>query len=111
MNEFALIVGMLLVTFIPRYGVMALLGRVELPGPVFRALRFVPPAVLSAIILPAVLLNGEQGSLNLALTNSYLVAGIVAGVVAWRSKNVLLTIVLGMAFLWAWRWLLLQLGA
>lgn len=110
MNEFILITGMMLVTFIPRYGVMALLGRIEMPGRVFRALRFVPPAVLSAIILPAVLLNSEDGRLDIALTNSFLIAGIVAGLVAWRSKNLLLTIVVGMAALWVWRWLLMSAG-
>lgn len=110
MNEFALLAGMMLVTFTPRYGVMALLGRVDMPKPVFRALRFVPPAVLSAIILPAVLLNGETGQPDIALSNSFLAAGIVAGLVAWRSKNLLLTIVVGMAALWVWRWLLMSAG-
>jgi branched-subunit amino acid transport protein len=110
MNEWVLIAGMMLVTFVPRYGVMALLGRVEMPEPVFRALRFVPPAVRSAIILPAVLLNSETGGLDMALTNSFLVAGVVAGLVAWRSKNLLLTIVVGMAALWLWRWLLMSAG-
>ncbi|MBZ0278304.1 MAG: AzlD domain-containing protein [Anaerolineae bacterium] len=109
MNEAALILGMMLVTFLPRYGVMALLGRVEMPEPLFRALRFVPPAVLSAIILPAMLLKSD-GSLYLSLSNSFLVAGIVAGLVAWRSKNLLLTIVVGMIALWVWRWILMQVG-
>jgi branched-subunit amino acid transport protein len=101
MNEVVLIVGMTLVTFLPRYGVMALLGKVELPKPVFNALRFVPPAVLSAIILPEMLL--KDGQPYLAPQNSYLAAGLIAGLVAWRSKNLLLTIIIGMAALWVWR--------
>ena len=94
-NEWLIILGMMTVTVLPRYGVLALLGRVELPKPVFRALKFVPPAVLSAIILPALLLKDDK--LYIALDNSYLVAGIFSGVVAWRTRNLLLTIVLGMA--------------
>jgi len=94
-NEWLIILGMTLVTFIPRYGVLALLGRVEMPKPIFRALKFVPPAVLSAIILPGLVLR--DGQVSLALDNSYLVAGIFAALVAWRTRNLLLTIVLGMA--------------
>src|SRR5512143_1106120 len=100
-NEILMIVGMTLVTVIPRYGVLALLGRVELPKPVFRALKFVPPAVLSAIILPAVLLKDDK--IYIALDNSYLVAGIFSGVVAWKTRNLLLTIVLGMAAMLIYR--------
>jgi branched chain amino acid efflux pump len=100
-NEFLLIVGMALVTFLPRYGVLALLGRLEMPRPLFRALKFVPPAVLSAIIFPAMLLKDDQ--LYLSPHNSFLVAGIVSGIVAWRTRNLLLTIIIGMAALWGWR--------
>jgi branched-subunit amino acid transport protein len=100
-NEWLIILGMMVVTVLPRYGVLALLGRVELPKPVFRALKFVPPAVLSAIIFPALLLKGDQ--LYIALDNSYLVAGIFSGVVAWRTRNLLLTIVLGMAAMLIYR--------
>lgn len=103
MNEWLMIVGMALVTFTPRYGVMALLGRVDMPKPLFNALRFVPPAVLSAIILPEMVLSKTDSSLYLTPQNTYLVAGIVAALVAWRTKNLLLTIVIGMAALFVWR--------
>ncbi len=101
MNELLVILGMMLVTFLPRYGVLALVGRIEMPEPIFRALRFVPPAVLSAIILPALLL--KDGQFYISLDNSYLVAGIFSGLVAWRTRNLLLTIVLGMAGLLVYR--------
>jgi branched-subunit amino acid transport protein len=100
-NEWLIILGMMIVTVLPRYGVLALLGRVELPKPVFGALKFVPPAVLSAIILPALLLKEDK--LYITLDNSYLVAGVFSGVVAWRTRNLLLTIVLGMAAMLIYR--------
>lgn len=101
MNEVLLIAGMTAVTFLPRYGVLALLGRLEMPKPVFRALRYVPVTVLSAIIFPDLLL--KDNNLNLNLNNSFLAAGIVAALVSWRTKNMLLTIVVGMVTLWVWR--------
>lgn len=103
-KEVLLIAGMVLVTFSTRYPVLSVLSKVSLPDPVFRALRYVPPAVLTAIIMPTVLL--PEGELYLDYTNAPLVASLIAAVIAWRSKNLLLTIVLGMLALWGWRWLL-----
>ncbi len=109
MNEALLVAGMALVTFAIRYPVLALLGKIPLPEPVFRALRYVPAAVLTAIIIPAVVI-GQDSHLDLRLTNAYLVAGLVSALVAWRTRSLLLTIILGMLALWGWRWLLTLLG-
>ena len=125
MNEVLLIGGMALVTFAVRYPVLALVGKIPLPKPVFRALRFVPPAVLTAIVLPALLLSSQtrldvrlinlnnvvtglialspQNQLDLRLTNTHLVAGLIAVLIAWRTRNLLLTIILGMLALWVWQ--------
>jgi branched-subunit amino acid transport protein len=102
MSEWIMIIGMALVTFAVRYPVVALVGKIPLPDRVFRALRYVPPAVLTAIILPAIVMpNGETA--DLSPSNSYFVAGIASVIIAWRTKNLLLTIVLGMAFFLLWR--------
>jgi branched-subunit amino acid transport protein len=101
MNEFLMILGMALVTFAVRYPVLVLVTKIPLPDRVFRALRYVPPAVLAAIIVPSVLM--PDGSIDVSPTNSYLVAGIISALIAWRSKNLLLTIVLGMTAFLAWR--------
>jgi branched-subunit amino acid transport protein len=99
MNEFLLVFGMMAVTFGVRYPVLALVGRLSLPGIVQRALRYVRPAVLSAIIAPAVFFpDGER--LALGLDNPRILASIIAVLVAWRMKNLLMTIVVGMVALW-----------
>lgn len=103
MNEFLLITGMALVTLAVRYPVLVLIGKIPMPDSVFRALRYVPPAVLAAIIAPGVL--APNGDIQITPENNALVASIVSIVVAWRTKNLLLTIVIGMAALLLWRWL------
>jgi branched-subunit amino acid transport protein len=103
-NEILIIAGMALVTLAVRYPLLVLLGRIPRPEPIFRALKYVPPAVLTAIIVPAVLYKDER--LVISPTNDYLVAGIISVVVAWRSKNLLLTIIIGMAVFLGWRWAL-----
>ena len=101
MDEFLLILGMMLVTFGARYPVLALVGRIRLPERVLRALRYVPPAVLTAITIPAMLM--PEGEIFLSHTNAYLVAGTATALVSWRTKNLLLTIVVGMGVFLAWR--------
>jgi len=93
------ILGMTVVTFLPRLSVIALLRREALPPALARALRFVPPAALSAIIFPALVM--PDGTPDLSPGNARLLAGLVAVVVAWWSRNTLLTIAVGMLLLWA----------
>jgi branched-subunit amino acid transport protein len=85
------------VTFATRLSFIALLERITVPVWFQRALRFVPAAVLSAIIVPET--ASRNGALNLSLHNPQILAACVAVVVAWRTKNVLLTILAGMAAL------------
>lgn len=92
------ICGMGLITYLLRLSPILLLERVVIGDQALRALRFVPPAVLSAIIFPELLLPG--GHLDVSLGNERLLAGLLAAVVAWYSKNVLWTIAIGMAALW-----------
>ncbi len=86
-----------LLTFGMRYSFIYLLGKFELPETLRRALRFVPPAVLSAIVLPELVVR--SGQIDVSLTNFRLLAGVAAVLVAWKTKNTLLTIVAGMVVL------------
>ena len=89
----AMILGGLL-TFGMRFSFIYLFGRFEVPETMRRALRFVPPAVLSAIVFPELLIR--SGSLDLSLENTRLLAGIAAILIALITKNTLLTILAGM---------------
>ncbi len=90
-------------TFGMRISFIYLFGRFEIPAVVQRALRFVPPAVLSAIVAPALFM--PENTLDVSASNCHLLAGIVAILVAWRMKNTLLTIVAGMITLLVSMWL------
>ena len=98
MTLWLIIIGMGIVTYAIRLSLIVLLGRVEVPPLVQQALRFVPPAVLSAIVFPELLQPG--GTLDISFGNARLFAGVLAALVAWRTKNMLLTIGVGMAALW-----------
>ena len=92
------ILGAGAVTFALRLSFVLLLGRVEIPSFLERALRYVPAAVLTAVVIP--LLLYAEGSLDLSLGNWRLVAGVVAALICWRTRSVPLTLIGGMATLW-----------
>lgn len=71
----------------------------EVPPWVDRTLRFIPAAVITAIIAPRLLL--VDGSLAVGPGNERLLAGAVAVVVAWYTEDLFATIVAGMCALWA----------
>ncbi len=96
-----IIVGVL--TYATRLSFILFFSRMDVPTLLQRAFRFVPIAVLSAIIFPALFL--PQGTLAFSISNTRLLAGVLALVVAWRTKNVLLTLVIGMGALYLLQWL------
>ena len=100
-NEIILVAGMAAVTFLIRWPPLALVSRIALPQPVVDALKFIPPAVLAAIVVPAMLT--PNGTLDVHPGNAYLVAGAASGLLAWRTRNLLATILFGMIFFLIWR--------
>ncbi len=104
-DEIYLIAGMALVTFGIRYIMFPISGRVRFPELFERGLRYVPPVVLTAIIFPSVLMpDGE--TLDVRLTNPYLVGALAACMVGGLFKNLLLTIVVSMMVFLGYQWLL-----
>jgi branched-subunit amino acid transport protein len=88
-----------------RFSFVWLLGRYEVPVTMRRALHYVPPAVLSAIVFPELFLS--ENHLDLSLGNTRLLAGLVAILVAAWTKNSLLTIVAGFVSLLVFETLIL----
>lgn len=84
-------------TWMIRLSFVALFGRVDtIPPTVMRILALIPAAVLAAIVAPA--LTHSSGSLDLGTDRFF--AGVMAALVARRTKNVLATIGVGMGALW-----------
>lgn len=67
----------------------------DVPVGVQRLLRQIPPAALAAIVLPALI--RPEGQLD--LTQPRFIAGAAAAFVAWRTRNIALTLLVGMAVL------------
>lgn len=85
---------MALVTYLPRLIPAWLLRDKKLPNFLISWLNYVPVAVLAALLLPTLLIEGE--SINLSASNLYLWAAIPAALVAWKRKSLFGTVVIGM---------------
>ena len=93
-----------IITYLLRLSFILLMDKWQLPNLLQRGLRYVPPAVLSAIIFPELIYR--NGMVDFSLHNLRLIAGLVAILVAWRRKNLVLAIAVGMGVLLALQWLL-----
>ncbi len=83
-----------LLTYLTRLSFIWLFERWSVPILLQRALRFVPPSVLSVIIFQGLFI--QDNNLALGVGNTRLLAGIIAILVAWRTRSALLTIAVGM---------------
>ena len=89
-----------------RLSFIHLFGRIdEVPPRLHRPLRYVPPAVLAALVVPDLITI--RPTVAATLVDERLIAGIVAAVVAWRTESVFATIAVGMVTLWLFRFVVL----
>lgn len=98
MNSFWLtMIAVGILTFGIRLSFIVILDRWQPPDIIQRSLRFVPVAVLTAIIVPELVM--PEGRVDISIGNLRLLAGIVAILVAWKTKNIVWTIIAGMGVL------------
>lgn len=83
-------------------------GRVSHPVWLERLLKHVPVAALTALVVPGALYTHQGAAYVFAPART--VAALVALFVAWRTRNVVATLAVGMGVLWAVQWLLNGLG-
>ena len=95
------IIGMGLVTYIPRLLPAWFLRGRTLPPFLEAWLKYVPVAVLAALLLPSLLVDG--GHFNLTWNNLYLWAALPAGLTAWKTRSMFATVLVGMAIVAAAR--------
>jgi branched-subunit amino acid transport protein len=99
----AAILGMALVTFLPRFLPMALLSRWTIPPEIRKGLEYIPASVLSALVFPILFFDGA-GSFGVQLR--FLLSALPVFVLAWKVKSLWGSVILGMGFYWGLGFLL-----
>lgn len=107
MTYWWLILGMAAITFLMRYSLFAW-PNLRFPPLVRQGLHYVPTAVLTAIVVPGMLLP-DGTHWQWSLDNAYLLAGIVSIGIAAFSRNLLATIGGGLLVFFLLRWAMGQM--
>jgi branched-subunit amino acid transport protein len=107
MENWLLIAGMLAITFATRYSLFAF-PDLRFPTLVRQGLHYVPTAVLTAIVVPGMLLPDGQ-HWQLGLDNAYFWAGLAAIAIAALTRHLLATIGGGFLLFFLLRWAMGQL--
>ncbi|MDF1555061.1 MAG: AzlD domain-containing protein [Deferrisomatales bacterium] len=88
-------------TFLLRLSFFALFGNRGVPATLERPLKYIPPAVLAALVVPALVMH--QGAARISWHNPRLLAGLVAALATWKTGSVLWTLGAGMVGFWVFR--------
>ena len=96
------ILGMAVVTYIPRLLPVLFLSSRSLPPVIAKWLSFVPSAVLAAMLLPSIVL--QDGEINLGRNNIFFWAAIPTILLAWKTRNLFATVTFGMVLVAVYRY-------
>ena len=90
--------GMTAVTFLSRALLTVSVARIQISPFLERFLAVIPFAVLTALVTPYLLATGNSGGGggNVQIMNPYLLAGIPTLLISYRTRNLLLSVAMGM---------------
>ena len=89
--------------YLSRLSFIAAFGRRSMPAWLARSLKFLPAAMLTALVLPMIVSVPTAGAT--AWTNPRVLAAVAATVVAFHTRSTLKTLAAGMLALWFLQWL------
>ncbi len=91
---FITILGMGVVTFLPRLLPILVLSSKKLPPLVVAWLRLIPAAVLAAMLLPSLVIS--ENELDFSISNLFLWAAIPTFFAAWKTRSLFGSVIVGM---------------
>nr|UWI49792.1 AzlD domain-containing protein [Clostridioides difficile] len=94
-NNYIIIVilGMAIVTYIPRILPMIIFSKNDMPESIKDIMKFIPIAILSSLIAKDIFFNGDN--LYLSFTNPKIISGIIVILVACKFKSIAVSIAVG----------------
>lgn len=85
-------------TFLIRASVIYMAGRISISDRLKEIFTFIPSAILPALVAPMVFFS--KGEVSALLYKERVVALLIAVFIAYKSKNILVTIIVGLAVLY-----------
>ena len=99
----AVIFAVGLLNYLSRLSFIAVFARRGMPPILGRALKYVPAAMLTALILPMIV--ADPSAAPAMAFNPKVAAAVIAGAVAFFTRSTLWTLGTGMAALWLLKWM------
>jgi branched-subunit amino acid transport protein len=96
MTMWAVVITAGVATFAMRFVFIGLFGKISVPPTLERGLRYIAPAVLAALTLPAVMSPGT----TFDPWNVFVPAAIIGGFAAWATRSIGVAILVGLPALW-----------
>lgn len=96
LNQFILIAGMALVTFIPRFFPMVLLTKREISPAFSRWMTYIPVSIFAALVASDIFFWEESFQLN-PVENIKLLPSVIVFIVAYKTKSLLWSMLVGIA--------------
>lgn len=87
------IIGMAIVTYIPRVLPMLIFSKKEMPEDLKEIMKFIPVAILSSLVAKDIFFNGDN--LELYLTNPKIIASLIVLLIAYKFKSIGISIATG----------------
>jgi branched-subunit amino acid transport protein len=89
------IIVLAIATYALRSSFIGIFSYYEIPDQFEDDLKLIPPAVLAALTMPSLVYR--EGAYHLSLTDPFLLAGLVAGIVAWKTESFIGTLTIGIS--------------
>lgn len=96
---YIVIIGMAAVTYFSRELPFVVLKGKKLKPAIVEWLGYIPTAVLAALLIPALLVDGESKKLFISLDNLFLISGIFTFLFGIFIKNLFAVIIFGVVLL------------
>ena len=104
LNIWLVILAVGALNYLSRLSFIAAFGRRSMPAWLARSLKFVPAAMLAALVLPMIVAVPTPDAI--AWANPKVLAAIAAAAVASHTRSTLKTLSVGMPVLWLLQWIL-----
>lgn len=95
-QQLQLILGMAIVTYIPRVLPMLILSNRSVPDKISKWMSFIPVSIFAALIFSDIFFWENQFNVD-PINNVKLIPSVIVFFVAYKTKNLLLSMVLGIS--------------
>lgn len=87
------IFGAGIATYLTRFPLIVLAKKKEIPAWLLKYMSYIAPSILTALIVPHIFI--QEGKLDLSFSNVYILAAGITSIVAYFTKNMLVSVITG----------------